>query len=91
MQWFKEQAASFWVWAHQVLLAIDQVLNAMLWGYADETLSARAWRCRDVKRRWAVAVWCINKLFFWQDNHCRGAYAHEVQRKQLPPYYSRGG
>lgn len=28
----------------QTAIAIDQLLNALLGGFADETLSARAWR-----------------------------------------------
>ena len=34
--------------------------------------------------RWRRVVWVINKLFFWQRNHCRGAYAKErVRRMQF--------
>lgn len=31
----------------QFLIALDQLVNVMLGGQADETLSARAWRNRD--------------------------------------------
>lgn len=72
---------------HQLLVALDQLLNALLGGWADETLSARAWRQRDTKRRWAVLVRVINTLFFWQNNHCRGAHAAEMARRHAPiPY-----
>lgn len=33
-----------WRWLHQVAVALDQVANAVLGGYADETLSARMHR-----------------------------------------------
>lgn len=71
---------------YQLLLWIDQGANVLLGGWADETLSARAWRQRR-KRRWAVAVRVIDTLFFWQVDHCREAYHAEMQRFQLPPAY----
>lgn len=70
----------------QFLLWIDQGLNVLLGGWADETLSARSWRQRH-KRRWKVAVRFIDMLFFWQTDHCRMSYLAEVQRFQLPPQY----
>lgn len=70
----------------QILLWLDQGLNVLLGGWADETLSARAWRQRR-KRRWAVAVRLIDALFFWQVDHCRLSHLAEVQRFQLPPQY----
>ena len=65
----------------QILIAIDQLLNTLLGGMADETLSARAWREQSA---W-VAV--IDMLFFWQDNHCLRSYEAEMQRKQMPKEY----
>lgn len=70
----------------QILLWIDQGVNVLLGGWADETLSARAWRQRH-KRRWKVAVYLIDKMFFWQDGHCRLSYLAELKRFQLPPQY----
>lgn len=69
----------------QVLIALDQFVNTLLWGYADETLSARAYRHAEIKkdRRWPMQL--IDALFFWQDEHCRQAYESEVRRTQLPP------
>ena len=65
----------------QVLIAIDQLFNALLGGYADETLSARAFRTSH----WLEPV--IDALFFWQDRHCYFSYLAEKQRKQLPKEY----
>lgn len=70
-----------------ILIAIDQLLNALLLGYADETLSARAWRMRAKNKKWALAVTLINGLFFWQANHCRGAFYMELKRKHMPREY----
>ena len=52
----------------QILVAFDQLINTCIGGYADETLSSRAWRHKlDGSRSWPS--WFINKIFFWQDNH----------------------
>ena len=68
----------------QVLVALDQFINTLLAGYADETLSSRAWRHHlDGSRSWPR--WIIDHLFFWQDQHCKMAYESELERSQLPP------
>ncbi len=73
----------------QVLIAFDQLINTVVYvkadgfGYADETLSARAWRLRDESSAYKL----INALFFWQNNHCRGAYESEINNSQLPEGY----
>lgn len=70
----------------QVLIAVDQLVNTLFWGMADETLSARAWRHHlDGSRDWPRAL--IDTLFFWQDEHCRQAYESEIERKHLPEDY----
>ncbi len=71
----------------QILLAIDQLINTALWGWADESLSARAWRNQHKKRRFFIAVKVINSVFFWQKNHCQEAYSSEKKRRQLPTEY----
>lgn len=73
----------------QILIALDQVLNCCIklsdgWGMADEMLSARAWRLRD-SHPWLCA-W-IDRLFFWDGNHCSECYQIELERKQLPSEY----
>uniref|UniRef100_UPI0033412D81 hypothetical protein n=1 Tax=Castellaniella defragrans TaxID=75697 RepID=UPI0033412D81 len=70
-------------YGHQLLIAIDQLLNTLAAGWADETLSSRAWRCRDV-RKWAIAYRAIDAVFFWQPNHCQNAYEYERMQGQLP-------
>jgi hypothetical protein len=71
----------------QTLIAIDQLINALAGGWADETLSARAWRMRTKSRRWAGAVRIIDAIFFLEHNHCRASYESEQQRCHLPPEY----
>lgn len=70
------------------LIALDQLLNTVLAGYPDETLSARAYRCGSLdtspKKRWVWAERAINTLFFWQPGHCQWAFLSEKERKHLP-------
>ena len=74
----------------QFLIAFDQMVNTLVYikddgfGYADETLSARAWRLRE-QSSWPYKT--INWLFFWQKDHCKNAYDEEVNNKQLPQDY----
>lgn len=68
----------------QVLVAFDQLFNTCLGGWADETISSRAYRHKlDGSRSWPA--WIIDHLFFWQDGHCKRAYESEKNRSQLPP------
>ena len=42
-----------WAYIKQILISLDQLLNAICNGYADETLSSRAWRhYDDGSRKW---------------------------------------
>lgn len=69
----------------QTMVAIDQLLNALLFGYADETLSSRVYRGeRDGKFFGRVFRPVIDTLFFWQTRHCQLAYLAEVYRRQYP-------
>ena len=73
-------------WYIQLFISVDQVLNALLLGFADETLSSRAHRMREKRQPyfwWLATV--IDFLFFWQDDHCKAAYELERKRIHLPP------
>lgn len=66
----------------QILIAIDQLANAVIGGWADETLSSRVWR---EKRHRLVSF--VDLLFFWEENHCEASYISERRRLQLPPEF----
>ena len=66
----------------QVLVALDQLINTLIGGFADETLSSRAHR-RRLRGKGGVA-WVIDHIFFWQDEHCKASYESELERSQLP-------
>lgn len=70
----------------QILIAIDQVFNALLGGYADETLSARAWRTEQKGRIFGKFFRpLIDFVLFVQPDHCFQAYESEQKRRHLPP------
>lgn len=74
-------------WAYQVFIACDQLINALLGGYGDETLSSYSYRLDRDGKPWG-RFWrpLIDALFFWQGpEHCRKAYEKERQRIHLPP------
>ncbi len=67
-----------------VLIAADQLVNALLAGWPDETLSSRAWRWeQNGVRSWPRRF--IDRLFFWEQDHCYQSYISEREGRQLPP------
>ena len=78
----------FYFW--QLLIAFDQLLNTIFLGWADETLSSRAYRAsrKTGSWRWGVAAYCINAIFF-NKNHCKDAFEGERSGLQLPPEFRK--
>lgn len=71
------------------LIGLDQTANCLIrlsdgWGMPDEMLSARAWRLRHRHPR--LRVW-IDRLFWWDKDHCEECYLIEIERRQLPRGY----
>lgn len=71
----------------QIAIAVDQLGNTLLGGWADETLSARAYRNRFSSNGWRLLYSLINDVFFWMPDHCRAAFESEKSRRQLPAEY----
>ena len=68
----------------KVLIAVDQLVNALLSGWPDETMSSRAWRWeQDGVRSWPRRL--IDRIFFWEEQHCYQSYISEREGRQLPP------
>ena len=69
-----------------VLIALDQLVNAVSLGYPDETISSRAYRW-DVsgKRHWPRKL--IDKVaaLLGDEDHCHESYVSERSGRQLPP------
>ena len=73
-------------YGYHIIIAIDQLFNALTGGAADETLSSRTYRAclkPQPKKRWRVLYYVINGIFF-DKNHCKTAYESELSRKQYP-------
>lgn len=62
-----------------VLLGIDQLGNAIMFGDPDETISSRAGRV------WPGTwwQWFIDHLMFWQTNHCHKAIEPDEGKNDL--------
>lgn len=76
----------FKFWVLQVLIALDQLANALLFfGFADETISARSWRQRH-KLQWRIARALIDRLFalLGDVDHCERSYESERTGAHLP-------
>ena len=72
---------------YRFLLWIDQGGNMFLGGSPDETISARAWRCRESSRAWGCARRMIDALFSFEPDHCQAAFENEKKRAHLPEEY----
>jgi hypothetical protein len=77
----------------QPLIAVDQFINTLIyiegdgWGWSDETLCARLFRCYLqglISSKWYLA---IDFLFFWDTAHCYESWRSEIERNQLPNHY----
>lgn len=78
-------------YGYHVVIAIDQLFNALTGGAADETLSSRTYRgailAKQPKKRWRVLYRLINALFF-DVNHCKASYESELSGKQHDERFS---
>lgn len=72
-------------WLLQSLIAFDQLVNALLGGWADETLSSRTYRLSYKGLPWSLMRALIDLVFFWDPDHCRASYESEQERRHLPP------
>lgn len=73
-------------YSKNILVAVDQLINAVLKGWPDETLSSRCYRLRrDGVMSWPANV--IDALFFWEEEHCEASYESEKEHRQLPPEF----
>jgi hypothetical protein len=75
----------------QLFVAIDQVVNVLLGmifkpyrvHFADETISSASHRRRLRGKPFNANL--IDKIFFFQPNHCEEAYNSERERAHCPP------
>ena len=72
-----------------ILIAVDQLVNTIFGGMPDETISAKAWRMQDKKKRYKVLRCIIDKLFWFDPDHCRTSYLSEIEKHHLPDEYHK--
>jgi hypothetical protein len=66
-------------------IAVDQLLNVILGGSPDETLSSRAYRTEQQNKILGMIFRpLIDLLFSFDPLHCYESYMSEVHRTQLP-------
>ncbi|QSR34751.1 hypothetical protein CFI10_07035 [Marinobacterium iners] len=57
----------------------SQTVNLwLLFGHHDQTVSARCYLNRD-QPGWRLAYLTINRIFFWQKDHCRSSHLRDVE------------
>jgi hypothetical protein len=63
----------------QVAIAVDQLVNTLAGGWADETVSSRAYRTSPKLAK------VIDTLLWFDKDHCYQSFLSERVRNQLPP------
>lgn len=71
---------SYW---KAVAIAWDQLFNAHLGDWPDETLSSRAHRRREKGKPLLAKV--IDALLWFDKDHCKESFESERKCRQLPP------
>ena len=78
---------SYWI---NLLLATDQLFNAVFKGACDETFSSRTYRMSQIKHGyWSVLEKVIDTLFYKDVDsagrkHCELSYLVEMNRGHMP-------
>lgn len=67
------------------LICFDRGVNALLGGDPRETLSSVAYRINRDKGTYKWTKGFIETLFFWEPNHCYGAYLFDRTHYALKP------
>ena len=71
---------------HNLLVACDQLVNALMGGWPDETLSSRCWRWHvSGVRHWPCRWLDGLAALLGEAEHCRQSYESECTGGQLPP------
>lgn len=61
-----------------VLAAISQIVNALLGGHPNMTLSARCYRERD-RLVWGALRLIINAVFWFDEDHCYSSWVKDTE------------
>lgn len=72
-----------------ILIALDQLINTLLGGWPDETLSSRAYRLAVEGTAWPMRMIDAVARIFGDVNHCEASFDSERVGRQLPPELRR--
>ena len=81
----------------QFMIALDQLFGTVVGlfhrrgAWADETLSARAWREHLKSPGWNRVRKVVDAIFFWQKGHCELAFHAEREREHISVVYREVG
>jgi hypothetical protein len=77
--------AGFKEWIYQNFISLDQSVNTLLGGSADETMSSRCYRLDHIPT-YRILEAIVNVIFypFQGPDHCTHAYQKEILGRQLP-------
>lgn len=68
-------------WALNVLAAWSQMWNAFWGGHRDQSFSSRSYEAMLAGKWWGkIAVVVVNRLFWWEQDHCRRAFLSDDER-----------
>lgn len=69
-----------------ILIALDQLINTMVGGYPDETLSASAWLGEQQGKLIPCIMRPVIDFLFWpmERDHCKRAFESEYNYSQRP-------
>ena len=68
---------------NNILITLSQLINSVFGGHPDETIAARCHRGAFKRNLFCqILEIIINKIFFWQDNHCALMHEQEVEDSQ---------
>lgn len=76
---------SMMIYLKNLLIAVDQLLNTLLGGWPDETLSSRAYRLAIEGTTWPMRMIDAVARLFGDKNHCEASFDSERVGRQLPP------
>jgi hypothetical protein len=84
------ERGGFKEWVYQVTIALDQLVNSIFNGSADETISSRCFRL-NARNPYKWMEKAVNLLFqpFQGPDHCRRAYLKELNGRQRPQDFAQ--
>ena len=73
-------------YAKALLIALDQLCNALAGGWPDETISSRSYRWDTAGvRHWPRLIIDRVAALLGDKDHCRQSFESECRGRQLPP------